>query len=119
MYVHLNTHTMTTVKLFFCKIKFNKYVTLQDQTTNDKIKNKQNSVTKNGYHERYQYVTNTNKNMKKEIPVSTITRINKNPGRWSSKTGLNIYCCITTPQEAVSLPSNIIQDRETRSMKWQ
>jgi len=43
MYVDLNILTLTTVKLLFCKVKGNKYPTLQERKTKNQIKNKQNS----------------------------------------------------------------------------
>jgi hypothetical protein len=43
IYVDLNMLTLTAVKLFLCKVKGNKYPTLQERKTKNKIKNKQNS----------------------------------------------------------------------------
>jgi len=43
MYVGLNMLILTTVKLFLCKVKGNKYPTLQERKTKNKIKNKQNA----------------------------------------------------------------------------
>jgi len=59
MYVDLNMLTLTPVKLFLCKVKGNKYPTLQERKKKQKTKLKTNKtpVIKNEYPERYQYVT--------------------------------------------------------------
>ena len=57
IYLDLNTLTLTTVKLFLCKVKGNKYPTLQERKKT-KLKTNKTPVIKNEYAERYQYVTN-------------------------------------------------------------
>jgi hypothetical protein len=50
--------SLTTVKLFLCKVKGNKYPMLQERKTKTKLKTNKIPVIKNEYAERYQYVTN-------------------------------------------------------------